>query len=308
MIMIRFRRVIAACTIFVATAALGQVAGSPNSQEQTGRLFAQLQDEHAAATARFAADDPRVVELDRQIATLRQKIAAFQAANGMPASGARPVLEAGGAEVPAKGDVLPPPEPSLPVVSPRDQAARQALETSTTFKMEKVTLQTFIDQLQEQTHAVIWVNWQALHSEGVDHETLVTINLAGVQASQALKIVLNTVGAANLGSTIDDGIVTITTRDDLNSTKYQELRVYNVRDLLTVDVSAYPLETGMAIQQQRIDSLISLVESAVAPDSWRDMGGMVGSIREFDGLLVITQTHDNFLEVESLLAKIRAAH
>ncbi len=62
------------------------------------------------------------------------------------------------------------------------------------------------------------------------------------------------------------------------------------------------------LQQQRdmiVASITSTITAIVAPDSWRDNGGTIGSIRELNGQLIINQTVDNQIEVLNLLQQLR---
>ncbi|HEX4125083.1 MAG TPA: hypothetical protein VHY37_10195 [Tepidisphaeraceae bacterium] len=114
------------------------------------------------------------------------------------------------------------------------------------------------------------------------------------------------------------------------------VRVYDVRDYLTV-TGNYPLDparqspmnlpTGSwhppkltlnapqnpttqtdkappAAASVRIDDLLKLIESVVAPDSWRDNGGSVGGISELDGKLYVMQTPVAQAQVKVLLANV----
>ena len=58
--------------------------------------------------------------------------------------------------------------------------------------------------------------------------------------------------------------------------------------------------------QADFDSLISLITSTIAPDSWDEVGGR-GSVREFETnlSLVISQTQDNHEKVADLLDQLR---
>ena len=59
-----------------------------------------------------------------------------------------------------------------------------------------------------------------------------------------------------------------------------------------------------------IDTLVRVIQETVVPDSWRDNGGDLGSIREVYGTLLITQSpeaHRKIQRVLKNLRKIRAA-
>jgi hypothetical protein len=95
-------------------------------------------------------------------------------------------------------------------------------------------------------------------------------------------------------------------------------RSFDVRSLLT-GMPSYPLEASMIPgadeapsgnnardasppgAQASVDSLIKLVVDSVAPNTWRDSGGSIGSIREYQGRLVVTQTAENMNSVQQVL-------
>lgn len=53
------------------------------------------------------------------------------------------------------------------------------------------------------------------------------------------------------------------------------------------------------------DEILKLIVETVAPDTWRDNGGSIGSIRLISGLLVVSQTPANQKEIQSLLSQFR---
>jgi hypothetical protein len=59
-------------------------------------------------------------------------------------------------------------------------------------------------------------------------------------------------------------------------------------------------------EEQRVDDLIDLVTSIVAPDSWDDVGGP-GAISVYDGLVVVAQTARVHKSVERLFDMLREA-
>jgi hypothetical protein len=53
------------------------------------------------------------------------------------------------------------------------------------------------------------------------------------------------------------------------------------------------------------DSVGKLITGTVAPESWRDAGGAIGSLRFIGSRLIVTQTADNQKQIENLLNMIR---
>jgi general secretion pathway protein D len=58
-------------------------------------------------------------------------------------------------------------------------------------------------------------------------------------------------------------------------------------------------------RMNRIRKIIDLIESTIAPDSWRDRGGSVGMIKEINGQLVITQNSSGHQRIRGLLSSLR---
>jgi type II secretory pathway component GspD/PulD (secretin) len=227
--------------------------------------------------------------------------------------------------------------------SAANRAARERLEAPLhQITAEQQGLEKVITYLRDNTNTNIFVNWKALEAAGVDRNTPVSVSLREVPFRKALTTILSEVGGgtANLGYTIDDGIITISTRDDLNSAKYQLVKVYDIRDLLVqpTNRSAPGLNLGVSStsggatsggsnggslfgstsgsnngqiqdptqqRQQIVTNITDTIKATVAPDSWRDNGGLIGSIRELNGQLIVNQTVDNQVEVVNLLQQLR---
>ena len=89
-----------------------------------------------------------------------------------------------------------------------------------------------IDFLRDVSTANLFVNWKSLEAAGIDRTTPVTARLHNVKFSKALNVILDSVGGGQtkLGYTIDEGVITISTQDDLS--KNVVVRVYDIRDLI----------------------------------------------------------------------------
>lgn len=76
---------------------------------------------------------------------------------------------------------------------------------------------------------------------------------------------------------------------------------------------AFPVEAeyeeaaAVAATFEDIAEAIDLMQSLVEPESWREAGGAVGSIRSSGNLIIVTQTLDAHRQIESLLSFIRRA-
>lgn len=89
-----------------------------------------------------------------------------------------------------------------------------------------------VDFLRDVTGANIFVNWRALETAGINKEAPVTARLKDVKFSKALNTILSDVGGGTvkLSYTIDEGVITISTQDDLS--KSTATQTYDIRDLL----------------------------------------------------------------------------
>jgi hypothetical protein len=137
-----------------------------------------------------------------------------------------------------------------------------------------------VQKLRDRTELNIFVNWRALETQRVTKSLPVTLRLADVTAAETIDRLLATITGESippLGYTIDEGVVTISTREDL--AKNTLTRVYDVRAAITDPIDRAADVARVIRRVQGLDPL-----------SWRDAGGTVGSVRELSGQLIVTQT------------------
>jgi general secretion pathway protein D len=230
--------------------------------------------------------------------------------------------------------------------SPQNRAVRARLdENLKEISADQNGFERVINFLRDATSTNIFVNWTALQAAGVDRTTPVSVNLREVPFRKALQTILSEVGggAANLAYTIDDGVITISTRDDLNSARYRVVRVFDIRDMLVQpdnninpptfnltditkggttsgsggsssssggsggifsDTSTTGGGTTTKSRDDIVKEVVDTIKTTVAPESWTDGGG-IGSLRELNGQLIVNQTVDNQTAVYNLLAQLR---
>jgi hypothetical protein len=161
-------------------------------------------------------------------------------------------------------------------------------------KIEGRPLGDVIEALRKDSGQSIFVNWRALASARVTRDLPVTTDLSHLVLATALDKLLVEVGGSQerLGYVVSDGVITISTQKDLG--RNTVTRVYDVRDLLKNRATRDADLAALTKRFQGIDPL-----------SWRDAGGAIGSIRELQGQLIITQTpvvHMRIVrEIEALL-------
>jgi hypothetical protein len=139
------------------------------------------------------------------------------------------------------------------------------------------------------------------------------VRLKNVPYELALRYILRDAGGGNvaLDFAVVDGIVNISTAEEMaNDVK---VRVYNIARLLNnlpstmpADPAAMPGAAAGPVEN-KADRVIQIITETVAPDSWRNAGGNVGSIREINGRLVVAQTEANHALIAKLLEEIDVA-
>ena len=201
-------------------------------------------------------------------------------------------------------------------------------------RFDNIGFADVVDFLRDITGANIFVNWRALEAAGIDRAAPVTARLRDVKFSKALDTILRDVGGGTveLAYTIDEGIITISTSEDLSADT--DTQVYDIRDLL-VTVPDFDNAPSFQIQSSQggrgggggggnlfsgnlsdeqnqqggrnelVDQIVTLIQDIVDPESWRDNGGAVGSVRELSGQLIVTQTPKNLRALQALLEQLR---
>jgi type II secretory pathway component GspD/PulD (secretin) len=221
-------------------------------------------------------------------------------------------------------------------VSKEDQAVQALLDHRLpTVNLPGVGFSDAIDFLRDITGANILVNWKALEAESIDKTTTqVTVALHDVKFSKVLDIILQEAGAGKLAYTIDEGVITISTADELN--KAVKTQVYDITDLLinpNFDPTIQNLGSGSAqvtgsgggssggqsLQQgtsntattdreQQLTDIKKKIENTVEFSSWKDNDpNGYGQIDDFNNQLIITQTSEVHEKIANLLAQLREA-
>jgi general secretion pathway protein D len=91
--------------------------------------------------------------------------------------------------------------------------------------------------LREVSGVSIHVNWAALEIAGIQRTSEVNVNLTSVTLEKALEVILSdlsasTGGLASLDYIIDDGVVTISTKQKLSEPEWRSTEVYDIRDMI----------------------------------------------------------------------------
>jgi type II secretory pathway component GspD/PulD (secretin)/tetratricopeptide (TPR) repeat protein len=199
---------------------------------------------------------------------------------------------------------------------------------------ENNRFENVVEYLRNVTGVNIFVNWRALEDAGIERGAPVTLQLANVPADKALSLILDQVGGdlVKLGYNIDDGVLTISTRENLS--KNTIIRTYDIRDLLVVpptftDAPQFDLTAvtqsggsqgggggslfteaaggaaGGAGRAELMEQIQQLIRDTVDPENWRTNGGLVSSMSELNGTLIINTTSVNHRDILALLNQLR---
>jgi hypothetical protein len=187
-------------------------------------------------------------------------------------------------------------------------------------RLDGVPLDDALRTLAEKTKANISVHWEGLADAGVQRTTPVRLHVWDVNLGQALSILLAAAcppgidregqPAPRLGFTTTENVVTVSAASPFTLTTTV---VYNVRDLIEMHLDSSiepppdPQRQVSSRRDEAVEALCKTLSKGVAPDSWRQSGGAIGSCAYFGGLLVIRQTPENQREVAALLQRMRDA-
>jgi serpin B len=129
---------------------------------------------------------------------------------------------------------------------------------------------------------------KGLQDGGVAADSPITLNVCGVSCESAMTLILDPL---ELDFTIRDEVIWVSTKDRIAT--LLEQRVYDLSDLTDGD----------------FDSIIDLVTTLVAPETWSEAGGP-GSIASYSKeeklCIAISQTRRVHRQIEKLLDELRA--
>lgn len=213
---------------------------------------------------------------------------------------------------------------------------------------QETSLGLIIADLRQKSGANIVPRWPMLQTIGVTRDTPVTIELEDVTVERALREILAVVPVAlfeeapgqfgELDYIIQDGIVRISTRADLQTVAYEQ--IYDIRDLIyrvpnfagpRVDVLGLEgaggadaggiggdifeaatdeterREAEIPTREEMINRLTTVLVDQVDPTSWSVNGGTIGAVSEWHGQLVVRQTAENHERISRILNGLREA-
>ena len=217
--------------------------------------------------------------------------------------------------------------------APENRRAMAALERRVPADFAGNKLSDVLQYVRQVAGVDVDVDWESLRNIGVDADAPVDLALTDKPVSVVLQRTLSKVSKdqfAKADFAVQDGIVTVASEDALK--KHVVAHPYNITDLLldapnytdvpdmdlgrtiaraqNPDITDGPFtkkhgRDSSAARDERVRRLTSLIQTTVAPDSWRDRGGETGAMQELNGSLIITTTPANHREIAGLLSQLR---
>jgi len=212
------------------------------------------------------------------------------------------------------------------------------LSKETSIDVVEQPLRDVMLMLAEKHSIPIVLSQKKLDEASVPSDTPVTKTLRGIQLRSALKLILKDL---ELTYVIRDEVLQITTPEDAESQLV--IRVYDCRDLLAMQAPAgadkfvpraragqrgggpglrgglggpggkaadsaeeKDRERPVSEHDLRAERLMNIIMTSVKADSWDEVGGP-GSISEYNGLIVVTQTDEVHETVERVFDMLRQA-
>jgi type II secretory pathway component GspD/PulD (secretin) len=193
--------------------------------------------------------------------------------------------------------------------NPADEAVYEQLETIVDLSQftPEMPLSEAIEELKNSVAPPlkIIVLWRDLFNTA-DVERTTPINMDAISAvslGTALKLLLMSVsgGFADLDYVVQNGVITIATKDTLPSKLVT--RVYHIFDLVD---TALDHNTGKVVSynEDDVDDILQHITDTVEPDNWWEAGGE-GTIAIFKGKLIVLQTREIHQKIEQLLSGLR---
>jgi hypothetical protein len=208
-------------------------------------------------------------------------------------------------------------------------------------RLDEQEFRAVVEFFREVSGLNLYVNWGELENDNPDiGEAQVTLQLKDVSLKKCLEVILEDAGHGlmELDYVIEGAVIRIGTRERLNEKIV--FSVYNVHDLLHKESSLpiyvsdikecfcqkYPVTLRFARTwgekpdcpanptlpgpTDRSDpplsmQLLELIKLSVANESWYPNG--TATLAVFDGVLIVSQTHQNHRDLRELLARIRRA-
>ncbi|HMC10535.1 MAG TPA: permease prefix domain 1-containing protein, partial [Pirellulaceae bacterium] len=219
-------------------------------------------------------------------------------------------------------------DPFAPPPPPENDGAKKAKPTSrksagmvieeklnqtTTLDVVEMPLKDVVEYLQETHQFPIVLKLKMLDGASISPDTPITKSLRGIRLATALDLILDDL---ELTYYITEVLVITTPADAQSRT---EVRIYDCRDIIAMPMpgripsaeGTAPKPSGStAVHDRRAEQLMNIITTNVDQPSWSNASDKFpgnGSLSEFNGLIVITQTAQTHRKIEHVLNMLREA-
>jgi len=168
------------------------------------------------------------------------------------------------------------------------------MERSVSVKFMEQPLTEVVDYLRGQIKAVVLIDRRALDDVGIPQDTPITAKFSDMSLRSVLGYLLRPL---DLTWDLRDGALLITTPEETEGRLHRV--VYDVVDLVKTADPSTP-------EEYDYDSLISLITTTIAPQTWDAVGGP-GAIEAFRGGVVVSQSTHVHNQLQEMLTSYREA-
>lgn len=176
---------------------------------------------------------------------------------------------------------------------------RKAIETALAKKVDAeligFTLPQFAQWVEATGGIEVEVDSRCIVDGGMDPDAIeITLEMHDVSLAAVLYHALS---PRDLTYVISGGVLVITSMDFAET--LLEIRIYPAADLVT-----FRGPDGKV--RQDVEPLVELITGTVATSTWDRVGG-AGTIRDYDGMLVASQTREMHQRIDALIATLRTS-
>lgn len=223
-----------------------------------------------------------------------------------------------------------------------DAIVQKLTATTADFNYDREDFSKVIDDLRERFDLNIHVSWPALEDAGVKQDTRMTIQLKQISLGAFLDFLFREATRnqlSKLGYFVEHGIVVIST--ETAAKPATTLRTYDITDLiesgysirrfastpvLSLELTGKEFVGGESASRrhggggsifgepggdpnrrmERVAEYVGFIQENIEPESWRDLGGDIGSISIVNNTIFIRHTAQTHQEIASLLDMLRS--
>lgn len=173
------------------------------------------------------------------------------------------------------------------------------------YEVEKVSAEDALKRWSIQSGANLAVDWPGLERAGFNWAAPVTLDLHAVPAGQVLRLLLDRLGETPLDAFADGDVLRVAGEVDVR--RRSVVKMYDVSRLVLADLAFDDRRPGSPLngktRTKSVDDIIQAIQSMISRDSWTENGGDVGSVKELNGWLIVSQTPEVHAQIGRFLTE-----